>query len=386
MKIAILLGYLSLAARPLDFFHIYDSERGLSGTDLAFIRVAEELQKLGHEIHLYTVQTTNLGQHDILHYRGPGASAGEEIFVHPIERLLTLSDKFDAAISFNEPMLLPAFPQKETVKILYHMLNDFSFVNQNFDQYVDKFIGVSDQHTEYLKKTTKTNPEKWRTIPLGCDPDLYKDNRIPGRVFWCSSADRGLHWLLSKWEWIKRSIPEASLHVAYHWSYSDEFINTISGHPHTVEVANRLRYIKTAMKELKELDVRHIGSVSRDQMIKEWNAAAVFGFSCDTVAFSEGFSVSTLEAHASYTVPVITDCDCLGSIYKDSGAVILDHNLNVEMNLANYTKAIIAALGGNFGNYIGEEYEERIRQCRKFAQERTWKETARRLEQACRNF
>lgn len=364
MKIGIVLGAFSVGTRPLDFTNVFANKRGLTGTDLAFVRLCQEFKRLGHDVHAFTVQSSDL-------------KSWQGITLHPAHTLPNVvDDSFDAVINFNEPNLFIGLKTKAK-KIVYMMLNDFSFIKPGFNEWTDLYVGVCDEHSRYVENNSNT-PGKWRTVSLGCDPELYEDRRVPGRVLWCSSADRGLHWLLSQWSQIKEEVPHASLRVLYHFNY-DQVIDvephSISPqggpyHHHIQEMAQRVRYIREALERLKDLDVVHVGSASREQMVQEWNEASVFGFSADTVAFSEGFSVSTLEAHASFTVPVITDCDCLGGIYKDSGAIVIPGP--VGQNLDQFREAVIEQLSN--------PDPVRIQRCREFAQKRTWKECARQLE------
>lgn len=341
MKIAVLLGAFSVGARPLDIATAYTSDRGLTGTELAFMRVSEELSKLGHEVKQYL---------------GDAEPRNEW-------------EQFDAILNFNEPNLFRGIQGPK--RILYMMLNDFSFVKPDFDPWVDHYVGVCQKHADYVADAYPQTKGNWSVVPLGCDPHLYSDKRVPGRVIWCSSADRGLHWLLQMWPDIKAAVPAAHLRVFYHWSYGG--LETVEAgavdgqgrpyHHHTVEMANRLRYMKHALEVLKPLGVEHVKSVSRNRMIQEFSEASVFAFPCDTIAFSEGFSVSTLEAHASYTQPVITDCDCLGSVYRDSGASMY------PVRSARFPAGVIAALG-----------MPPDKACRAFAEQHTWTKTAQQLE------
>lgn len=366
MKIAIILGAYSIGTRPLDFHfdNIWISTRGLTGTDLCFVKTAQELHKLGHEVHLFTVHAEP--------HNKPNMWEGVKLYNFD-ERLTKVDDSFDCLISINEPDVFRGMPEKP-VKIVWQMLNDFPFCQPGFDDYVDQWFGVCEEHTEYLKKIAP-RPEKWDTLHLGCSPEWYTDQRVPGRVIWCSSADRGLHWLLSQWSQIKSAVPYASLRIFYHFNYGniDKIEpNSTTDHPHIIEMGQRIRYMKYALEKLKSLDVEHVGSVSRIQMQKEFNEASVFGFSCDTVAFSEGFSVATLEAHASFTVPVITSKDCLGSIYKDSGAIVIP--TPVKNYLSEYTAAIIKSLKDK------EFADNIIEKCKKFAANYTWENRAKKLE------
>jgi glycosyltransferase involved in cell wall biosynthesis len=130
--------------------------------------------------------------------------------------------------------------------------------------------------------------------------------------------------------------------------------------------------MKNAVEKLKHLGVEHCGSVSAKQMIKEQNEASVFPFSCDTVAFSEGFSLSCMQAHASYTVPVIAKTDCLGSVYKDSGAILVDTPM--KDHLEEFYAAMIKSL-------TDKEFADRvIDKCRVFAHRYNWKNIIAKLE------
>ena len=349
MRIATILGAFSLGPRPLDLATAYTSERGMTGTELGFVRVTEELRKRGHEVTPFMGDATTRPEWD----------------------------GFDACLNWNEPNLFIGCRSKR--RVLYQMLNDFSFIRPGFDEWVDQYIGVCPKHTAYVAAQCP-KPEKWRTVGLGCDPELYSDARVPGRVVYCSSPDRGLHWLLSVWPDIRKAVPEAHLRVFYHWSH-DGLLGIREGdispqgvpyHQNIVEVAQRARYIKRAMAALKPLGVEHVGSVSRERMAREWSEASVLAYPCDPVAFSEGFSVSILEAHASYTVPVITDADCLGEVYEGSGARIVASP--VRDHLQRFTEEVVDAL----------KTPGSVTTTRTFAEQRTWAKTAEQLEEHLR--
>lgn len=368
MKGAVILGNYSVGTRPLNFYdkNIWISKRGLTGTDLATVMIAKELADLNNEIHLFTIHAEFSSTPKVW----------ENVRLHDIgEMLHVIDDTFDFVISFNEPNVFTHMTNKP-FRICWNMLNDFHFSTPGYENQVDLFMGVCDEHTAYLRKQLPHTPNnKWKTLHLGCDPDWYEDKRIPGRVIWCSSADRGLHWLLSQWPKIKENVPEATLKIFYHFNY-DAFMsiepNDTNTHPHVVEMANRARYMLEAIKRLKDFGVDHVGSASRDEMKQALSEATAFGFTCDTVSFSEGFSVSTLEAHASYTVPVITDKDCLGGIYKNSGCLMIKGPLNEKIE--EYSNTLIKVLKDK------SLQDQVINKCREFAKQHTWKQVASKME------
>lgn len=366
MKIAVILGAFSIGTRPLDFHfeNIWISSRGLTGTDLATVMISKELQKLGHDISLFTI-------HAQPHHK-PVAWENIKLFNFD-ERSSIIDDSFDAIISINEPDVFRNLNSK-ALKICWQFLNDFSYCQAGFDDFVDIWLSPCEMHMEYLKKSS-SRPDKWKVLALGCDPSWYEDKRVPGRVIWTSSCDRGLHWLLSQWPKIKSAVPEATLKIFYHFNYGNiENVEPTSttDHPHVVELGQRVRYMKEAIQRLKPLGVEQVGSVSRKDIAKEISQASVLAFSVDTVAFSEGFSVSTMESHAGFTVPVITDADCLGSIYKDSGALVIKSP--VRDHLQDFTSAVIKSLTDKpFADGV-------IEKCRAFANKYTWSKISQQME------
>ena len=52
-------------------------------------------------------------------------------------------------------------------------------------------------------------------------------------------------------------------------------------------------------------------------MALEMSEAEVLAYPCDTIRFTEGWSVTTLEACAAGAIPVLRGVDALGEIYAD---------------------------------------------------------------------
>lgn len=370
MKVAVILGSFSVGARPLDFNfnNIWSSTRGLTGTDLTTVVISKELAALGHDVSLFTIHAEPNNK----------PATWENVKLYNLEERFKIVDNtFDAILTINEQNVLINMTTKP-LRVCWQFLNDFNYCESGFDNWVDVWLGVCQQHVDYLKAQNKTNPNKWAIVPLGCYPDSYEDKRVPGRVIWTSSNDRGLHWLLQEWTRIKKNVPHAHLKIFYHFNYGE--IENITENSDSIplmkELGQRVRYMKYAIEKLKLLDVEHVGSVSREQMTKELNEASVLAYSCDPVVFSEGFSVSTIESIAAGVVPVITDADCLGSIYKDSGALIT--KTPIKNNLHHFTNNIIKALNDK------EFSDDVIKKCKQFAKEHDWKIIAKKIEQVLR--
>lgn len=366
LKLAIILGDWSLSKRPLDFWfdNFFISSRGASGTDLSFGIICQELQKLGHEIYMFTCHAQP--------HNKPENWQGCQLYNY-IERHTVIDETFDAIISINEPDALRGVCDKP-LRICWQFLNDFTYCQPNYDDYIDAWLAVCDQHMEHLKKLAP-KPEKWSVLALGCDPSWYADNqKVPGRMIFCSSADRGLHLALQAFPEIKKQVPEAHLKIFYHFQEGNILNidpNSKADHPHVVELSHRLRYCRESMKRLKHLGVEHIGSVSVNEMKKQMSEAEVLLFPVDTVAFSEGFSLSILQSHAAGVIPCISSADCLGSIYKDSGCLMTEMPVAQKMN--EYVGNVVKALTDK------TFAEETRRKCKEFANQFLWSDIAKKM-------
>jgi glycosyltransferase involved in cell wall biosynthesis len=366
MKIAVILGEWSLSTRPLDFWfdNIWTSGRGLTGTDLSFCIISSELQKLGHEIHMFTKNAQPNNKPDIWQ--------GCKLY-NFIERHTVIDESFDAVISINEPDALRGVNEKP-FRICWQFLNDFTYCQSGYDDYVDLWLGVCDQHTKHLQRQAP-KPEKWQTLALGCDPSWYEDNKkVPGRMIFCSSADRGLHLALQAFPKIKEQVPEASLKIFYHFQEGPVLKiepNSTTDHPHVTELGHRLRYCREAIKRMKNMGVEQIGSVSVEEMKRQMSEASVLLYPVDTVAFSEGFSLSIMQAHAAGAIPAISSADCIGGIYRHSGCLMTEMPVATKLN--EYAAGVVKALTDiTFANNARDK-------CKLFAQKYLWTNIANKM-------
>lgn len=359
MRIAFLYGNFSLGQRHLDFDRLYDDPRGLTGSELSCIEYAQAMQRRGHDVRLLVGQPQPARE-----WRG--------LRLEQLDDPEKVAD-CDVAIAWNEPNLffeVPAGP----LRIVNQQLNDFAYCTPGWEQHVDIVTSPSAHHLEFLKKQAP-NVRAWEVLPNGCDPTQYAhDKRIPGRVIWASSADRGLHRLLAMWPEIKRAVPHASLRCFYNFTaahFDDYEAQGPNVHPDLLEIAQRKRYIRYAMGQLAgpEWDVEHVGSVSRDRMREEWERAEVLAYPCDTIRYTEGFSVTTLEACASGCLPVITDVDALGDIYGGAAPMTTG-----PFDRFDFVDLVVRGLAD------ADWRAEHIAKCRALADSCAWPGLAERLE------
>lgn len=371
MKIAFLFSRWSIGNRSLNLFadNLNVSTRGMTGSELSLFRNAEIFsQSLQHDVSLFSVFVPGTK---------PDVYKGVKLY-HIDEMNSVINSSFDVVISINEPDILRSIPST-CLRVVCQYLNDWSYVQPNFDQFVDLWTTPCEMlKSHLLSQLASLNPDKWKIVPLGCDPEIYKEvERIPYSIISISSCDRGSHLILQQFSTIKKAVPQATLKILYHMEGSESLENLEPSqtniHPHSREIANRYRYISNSLRKLKFLGVEYVGSASRYQVSDMLSQSQVFIGPLSTISFSEGFSVSCCEALAAGCFPIIGDIDCLGSIYKDSGAIMIPSK--VEDNLEEFTNAVIKGLTDDI--YRSEVTSK----CKEWSKQYTWEKSAKKLEQ-----
>jgi glycosyltransferase involved in cell wall biosynthesis len=333
----------------------------MSGSDIGYHRVAQECAKLGHAVHLYTypkdgtelpVEWEGL---PLFHadYRGP--------------------EQYDAFVCWNEPD--PLHTVNARLKVVSLQIN--SLVQRPGDT-VQLWLSPSEWHRQRLQNH---HPAPFEVVPDGCDLEPFDAlfaagfQKVPGRVVWTSSPDRGLHWLLQEWPMIKRAVPHASLRVFYKLK---PWLDHFRAKPALMEDSiqeqhHRALYIEAAMPRLADMGVEFFDSVSRVQIAQEVAAAECMAYTCDPTSPTEGFSVSLAEGAAARACPITTAVDALPEIYGGSIPLI---PLPLSRNAPLFRDAVIRALSDQ-----GFRDETNAR-ARALAERFTWRCAAARMIEA----
>ncbi len=355
---------MSLGQRTSVDLAAFRKTPGMTGTDLGFVRIGEELEAMGHEVtRLY-----------------PGTPA---------------AGQFDAAIAVNEPDLLRTV--NAHVRACAFWLNDVSFCRAGFDRYCDLFFSPSDAHMEMVRtrpgwqrvEVSPANPNgveryrfdssKWRAIELGCDPDRYlvqfgtemmPAQKVPGRVVYCSSPDRGLHHLLQEWPKIIKAVPHANLQIFYRLEPWLRQFDQTPYYPPIEALRARSLYIEEALRRIGGQGITVRDSVSRQEIEQEMAVAECMAYPCDTIRWSEGFSCTLLEACAAQACPVTLETDALPQVY---GGVV---PMAPRSEIGAWSDLVIRALTDS------KWRDETNARCAAFAAERTWAVTARKMVDA----
>ena len=176
---------------------------------------------------------------------------------------------------------------------------------------IDLIVTRSAWHSHAIDQITADIPlEKYRVIGNGVDLSQYSQPlpRIPGKILWTSSPDRGLHHLLRFFPRIREQIPKAELHVYY------AFEPVFEGNRWGMNIlSENVWRVKRALENTEGV-IFH-GGVGRLELIQAQQDASLLCYPCDTARWTEGFCVSLMEACASGLPSLTTACDALGEIY-----------------------------------------------------------------------
>lgn len=357
MHIAFVYGKFSSGIHgSFDLNGLYHN-KGLTGSESSFFNMVTEMAHRGHTVEVFCDCITNK---EMLGDMFPG---GLYFWTPEMFPLRLRSDAgIDTVVAWNEPDYL-RFVSDTKLRICNQQLNDFMYCAPGFDATVDKYVFPSNDHRNYIVKTEHIRPGKTDVLPNSILPWLYDLPAVDRghTIAYCSSPDRGLHWLLNFFPRVRAQVPDATLHIYYKYQpWSDGIKNSFDpGCPDIHKLAGRARYIDECLTRLGQNGENGVfvhGSIPNVAMAKALNGTKVFAYPCDTVRYTEGFSVSTMDACAAGCIPIVSDCDAIGEIYKSSTLMINGHpRLGADMWVDTIVKALTDdALGASIKSKAAE--------------------------------
>lgn len=350
---------------PIDVNNIWTSDRGLTGSEIACVMYALELSRRGHGVTLFTKITR-------------GADLERITCCHYDEwRSIYKDQEWDALCSWMTPEPLEVANPNQ-FRFFNQQVSDFKLCKPGWESYVDILAPLSHSHAHYMKSMSGFSSDKWRVLYNGVDINKFKpDEKIPGKMIWASSHDRGLHWLLEAFPKIKKAVPHATLHIFYDFNGVENFAR-MGNHDNSetgkifAELGQRARYILDAIRRLKDKGVFAHRSVSRERICSEMASSEVLAYPCDPVHYTETFGVTVLEACASGTVPILCTADAFDELWGSIG----DHVPPPYFQHKDaYIEKVIHALTDK--EYLKSESQRCVEYAKKFE----WPVLAKDLEQ-----
>lgn len=273
---------------------------GIGGSETCTVHVAREFARRGYEV-IVVGDPPNPGVFDGVRYE---SWAG---FDHNIE-----SDIF---ISSRRPDIFSTAARKNVCLVHDIWLNSDGGAGINVDKF-DKFFVLSPWHKEFFCRHHSVPDDKVFVTRDAIDHSRFNKHlpRVPGRMIYSSSPDRGLDVLLDCLPRIRQRVPHAHLKVFYGFDNWEKAVE-VRGNPHEIGWMKRIK------QQLNQPGVEYVGRVGQDRLADEFLQAELWGY---PTAFWETFCITAVEAMAA-GVPVVTsNLAALSTTVGIDGGVIID--------------------------------------------------------------
>ncbi len=341
-------------------------ERGCGGRETALIMLSREWARLGHEVTCFVPrqegQDVAYGEGTVS-YRRAGDAA-------PTLR----SVPFDVIVSWEEPQVFLSPEIAETqggaVRLLEMQVAHLHPRSDELEEEACTYVALSPWHEQFLLRQGVKQPIV--VLPNGIDFSRYasvlSSNNREAQFIYSSSPDRGLGGLLHSWPLIRDAIGVAEdplLHICYGVENWLEYA-TRSHHrdgDDAVYVAKSLGLLPNS--RLMDGVVYH-GRIGQNQLAQIQRDCVMMTYPADTVQPTETGCVSVIESCAAGAVPVITDCDCLGSEFQEVAEVV-----PLPFDPVEYAERVVA---------LWKDKKRRLelaKAAREFARSRSWDKIAR---------
>lgn len=288
--------------------------KGLGGRETAAVMLGMEWARSGHEVTVFAATR------EVWHrtWPAPFGTAGRISFVSlELAHGMLAAYPFDVILSWEEPGIF-SMPELDptTLKVcgmqVAHVHDDPELL-----ALPDVWVALSEWHRRFL--TPQLPPgQRIEVFPNCVDHDRYGavraerpaaviDEHAP-RFFYASSPDRGLVHVLDAWPELRRRYPGCTLGVVYGargWAERVQWSHGIEG-----EDALRI------LDGLEQDGVTDHGKVGQDVLARLHAESDILLYPCDTFVPTETGCITVIEACAAGSIPVITDCDCLGEEFN----------------------------------------------------------------------
>lgn len=283
-------------------------KQGLGGIETAHIQLAKAMASFGWNVIIYGKVNSEFKEDSVLFTnfekfeQSCNEIAGKKVVIasRDFKNIFTkIADKNDITkiIWLQDPIV-----------------DNYSFpINE---KYYDKIIVSSNWHKNQLMSSHKycIHKEDVSVIPLTVDKKYYETliEKVPYRIIYCSSPNRGLTNLLYMWEAITKVLPKAELHIFYGWDTLKMYLPEERWEPH-------YKVLDESIKKFSNI-IDH-GKVSKQELAEEQMKAQLCIFPNNA---TETFCLTAVELALAGT-PMI---------FSSVGAMLETVNTSYNLNLA----------------------------------------------------
>jgi glycosyltransferase involved in cell wall biosynthesis len=297
------------------------AKTGIGGSEEAVINMSNELTKLGWKITVFNAPN-KIGDFDGVEYKN--------------WRDINPKDEFNVLILWRNIGFVDINPKAKFIMLWAHDVpNNPDLTEKRIDK-IDKIAVLSEYHKTLFrmnKKGTfvKIPDNKFFVTSNGVlKEDTPKWNGNPHRLIYMSSPDRGLVTLLGMWAEIKKSVPDAELHVFYGWNVYDTFSD---GNP------AKLKWKEGVLKMMEQPGIFDHGRVGHAELHKEIGKSGIWAY---PTVFSEISCISGMKSQKYGAIPVVSDFAALTETVKNG--LKIDMDMDTDEGKKEFVKSLIGLL------------------------------------------
>lgn len=286
-------------------------ERALGGTETGVIRLAEALDRLGHDVTVFTP------------HENPPESKPKYLPLKAIEA----AEKVDIFVTIRDwiPLFykIPARKRFLWTGDSYDQFMNYGIGDRRVSGVMDALLTVSEWQADQLSEKSGFPREKCWKLGNGLELDFFKGSESKGRkrLLYSSTPHRGLRHIPRLFAELKKKHPEAECHI-----FSSLKIYDQDSDPQA----------EKTLAELKQQpDVTIHGSVKQEQLAREFMKSSVLFYPCE---FEETSCITAMEAMASGCVVLSSKLGALPETVGDAGVLVKG-----LPGTADYDSAFLAA-------------------------------------------
>ena len=293
---------------------------GIGGSETWQVHIARELDKLGYRVKSFCDCSE------------PGIKDGNVEYLHWTPYNQYIDANYIISSRTTDPFKYPLRAGKTFVQI--HDVWLLSERNQILLDKVGKFAVLSDWHAKFAGEYHGIPDDKFVQMTNGLDFSRYDSQKIerePYRMFYSSSADRGLDTLLYLFPFIKAEIPQLELHIYYGfdvWELAVRQRNNLD------EIKN-MEEIKQAMKQP---GVFYHGRIGQKELAAEQLKSSLWAY---PTSFEETFSITAIEAQYAGCPVIASNYAGLQTTVGSSG-ILLGNGNKGESYTKEYREKFVA--------------------------------------------
>ena len=259
-----------------------NEKTGIGGSEEAVINISRELVKLGNDVTVYNRCEDDAGEYDGVKYVDFLDYSGEQTDIFVGWRSL-MPWKMGKNYKIGYQWLHDTTPEEEVI----NSLNLGASKVMVLSKWHRRLYGNLENRFVYLTRN-------------GVNTSQFdqKVERVPHRIFYGSSYDRGLKELLENWPKIKLAVPDATLHIAYGWN-TWESIAKKQGD----EGIEAFKNVKETLEQMMQQEgITHLGRISHEEVAKEMLEADLWGY---PTWWPEISCITAIKAQVAGAIPCV---------------------------------------------------------------------------------